>query len=62
VGVRTDCSVNVLQHAVDIPKDIVVPVTQDSIVVRFENARALSIRSRLRCVLAAVTSITVIKL
>jgi hypothetical protein len=46
--------VNVLQHAVDIPKDIVVPVTQDSIAVRFENARALCIRSRLRCVLAPV--------
>jgi hypothetical protein len=54
VGVHADCSVNVLQHTLDILQHVIVPVAQHSIAIRFENARALGVRSRLRCMLTPI--------
>ena len=54
MGVRVNRSVNVLQHTIDILQDVIVPVAQHSIAIRFENACALSIRNRLRCVLTPI--------
>src|SRR5580704_16834890 len=54
VGVHADCSVNVLQHTLDIRQHVIVRVAQHSIAIRFENARALGVRSRLRCMLTPI--------
>ena len=44
--VVVDCAQNVLEHAIDIRQDIVVPIAQHAIAVRFENSRAVVIGSR----------------
>src|SRR5262249_52313943 len=41
--VVVDCAQNVLEHAIDIRQDIVVPIAQHAIAVRLENSRAVII-------------------
>ena len=54
MGVVVDCAQNVLEHAIDIRQDIVVPIAQHAIAVRFENSRAAVIGSRSLSVLTTI--------
>src|SRR5262249_3666658 len=52
--VVVDCAQNVLEHAIDIRQDVVVPIAQHAIAVGFENPRAVVIGSRSLAVLATI--------